>query len=212
MVGAEISRKLVHLVALLIPILYFILYERTFPGLELRLSFCLLVLVFLIFLTIDFLRLRIHVVKDIFIVFFGSMLRRREFSGLTGGSYLLLGSLLTAFVFRPQVLIPAVAFLGLGDTVAAIVGLSIGRIRFWRKTLEGTLAGFISCLAVAYVCSILPYWSMPLGVGVAGAVTATVIEALPIEVNDNVAIPLISGLVMEVLLRLHLFGSTGTVP
>jgi dolichol kinase len=128
------------------------------------------------------------------------MLRRREFSGLTGGSYLLLGSLLAAFVFQPKVLIPAIAFLVLGDTVAAIVGLSFGRIRFWRKTVEGTLAGLVSCLAVAYVCSILPYWRIPIGVGILGAVTASLVEALPIEVNDNVAVPIVSGFAVQVAL------------
>lgn len=145
--------------------------------------------------------------KDIFIVLFGQLLRRREFTGLTGGSYLLLACLLVAFIYEPRVLIGATSFLVIGDTVAAIVGLSAGRIRFWRKTVEGTLAGLICCIGVAYVCSILPYWNLPIGVALIGAVTASVVEALPIEVNDNVAVPIVSGLVMQSALWLHLFGS-----
>jgi len=164
-------------------------------------------MIVVIFLTVDFLRLRIHRIKDIFIVIFGSLLRRREFSGLTGGSYLLLATLLAAIVFEPRVLIPAVTFLAVGDTLAAIVGLSIGRIRFWNKTLEGTLAGLLSCVGVAYLASILPYWKMPLGVGIMGAFVAALVEALPIEVNDNVAVPLVSGLAMQIGLWTHVFGS-----
>jgi dolichol kinase len=197
----------VHLVALLIPSLWFIIHERTVPGTKLLLSQGLLILVAVIFLTVDFLRLRIHRVKDVFVVLFGSMLRRREFSGLTGGSYLLVASTFSAFIFEPRVLIAATAFLALGDTMAAFVGLWVGRIRFWNKTVEGTLAGFASCIGVAYVTSILPYWSIPLGVGIIGAITASAVEALPIEVNDNVAVPIVSGLVMQVTLWLHVFGS-----
>jgi len=47
----------------------------------------------LTFLLIDFLRLRLTSVKSVFIVLFGSMLRRKELSSLTGASYLMLASL-----------------------------------------------------------------------------------------------------------------------
>lgn len=159
------------------------------------------------FLAVDFLRLRVHGVKDVFIVLFGSMLRRREFSGLTGGSYLLLASLLSGFIFEPRVLIAATAYLALGDTMAAIVGLSIGRIRFWNKTVEGTLAGFICCVGLAFLSSLLPYWNLPIGVALLGAVVASVVEAMPIEVNDNVAVPIVSGLAMQVAVWLKVLGA-----
>jgi len=166
----------------------------------------LLIIFTLLFLAVDFLRLRIHRAKDVFIVLFGSFLRRQEFSALIGGSYLLLATLLAAFVYEPRVMIAAVSFLAIGDTVAAIVGLSVGRIRFWHKTVEGTAAGLVSCIGVSYVLSILPYWSVPLGVGIVGAVTASLVEALPIEVNDNVTVPLVTGLVMQLVLGTHLLG------
>jgi glycerol-3-phosphate acyltransferase PlsY len=188
-------------------VLYYIVHDRAIPGTDILLSQGLLALIVVGFLTVDFLRLRLHRFKDVFIVLFGSLLRRREFTGLTGGSYLLLATLVCAFIYQPRVLIPATTFLALGDTVAAIVGLSVGRVRFWRKTLEGTLAGFAVCLGVAYVASILPYWNIPLGVGILGAVTASLVEALPIEVNDNVAVPIMSGLVMQVALWLKVFGA-----
>ncbi|MEO0107844.1 MAG: hypothetical protein ABIK62_01545 [candidate division WOR-3 bacterium] len=185
--------------------LFYLLHDRTLPGSSILLSQALLIVITTIFLTVDFLRLRLRQMKDIFVVLFGSLLRRHEFWGLTGGSYLLLASLLAAFIYEPRVLVPALTFLALGDTVAAIVGLSIGRIRFWRKTLEGTMAGLIACIGVAYAASILPYWRLPFGVGILGAVTASLVEASPIEVNDNVAVPLVSGLVMQTALWLNAF-------
>jgi acyl phosphate:glycerol-3-phosphate acyltransferase len=160
-----------------------------------------------IFLTVDFLRLRLNPFKSIFIIIFGSQLRRREFSSLTGGSYLMLASMVCMLIFGSSqagrgVFVAAISFLVLGDTVAAFVGLSIGRVKIFRKTLEGTLACLLSCLGVAWVVSILPGLDLPIGIGILGAVVASVVEALPIEVNDNVVIPLLSGAIMMVALQI----------
>jgi glycerol-3-phosphate acyltransferase PlsY len=126
---------------------------------------------------------------------------------LTGASYLMLASMVCMLIFGigpagrvSGVFIAAISFLALGDTAAAIVGLSIGRVRIFRKTLEGTLAGLLVCIGVAWVVSILPGLDFPLGIGILGAVSASVVEALPIEVNDNVVVPLLSGTVMMIAL------------
>jgi glycerol-3-phosphate acyltransferase PlsY len=162
-----------------------------------------------IFLLVDFLRLHITSVKSLFIVLFGSLLRRKEFTSLTGGSYLMLASLVCMLIFGigpggrvSGVFIAAIAFLALGDTAAAIVGLSVGRVKIFRKSLEGTLAGLLVCVGVAWVVALLPGLDFPLGIGILGAVSASVVEALPIEVNDNVVIPLLSGTVMMVALQI----------
>ena len=166
----------------------------------------------LAFLVVDFLRLHLNPFKDIFIILFGSLLRRRELTSLTGGSYLMLASLVCMLVYGGGlfgttvgqgrgVFIAAVSFLAVGDTLAAVVGLSVGRIRMFRKTLEGTLAGLAACVCVAWVVAVLPGLDLPLAVGILGAVSASVVEALPIEVNDNVVIPVFSGAVMMVALQ-----------
>ncbi|MEO0009427.1 MAG: hypothetical protein ABIK51_02780 [candidate division WOR-3 bacterium] len=157
-----------------------------------------------IFLVVDLLRLRLNPFKDIFIILFGSLLRRKEFSSLTGGSYLMVASLVCMLLFGNNrgVFIAAISFLAIGDTVAAIVGLSIGKIRIFRKTVEGTLAGLAACIGVAYLISVLPNIDLPLLVGIIGAVSAAVVEALPFEINDNVVIPMFSGTVMMVALQL----------
>lgn len=165
-----------------------------------------------IFLVVDFLRLHLNPFKDIFVILFGSLLRRREFSSLTGGSYLMLASLVCMAVFGSgsfgtgaaqgrAVFIAAMSYLAVGDTTAAIVGLSVGRVRVFRKTLEGTLAGLAACVGIAWVVSILPGLDLPLAVGILGAVSASVVEALPIEVNDNVVIPVLSGATMMIALQ-----------
>ncbi len=163
------------------------------------LSIILLLVATIICLTVDFLRLHLNPIKGIFIILFGSLLRRREFTSLTGGSYLLLASLASILIFDPGVFIAAISFLVIGDTVAAIVGLSVGKVKFFRKSLEGSLAGLIGCLLVAYIVTILPDKNLTFRVAIWGAITATFVEALPIEVNDNVVIPILSATVMQLV-------------
>lgn len=91
----------------------------------------------------------------------------------------------------------AILYLVIGDTVAALVGLSFGHQKIFRKTLEGTLACLISCVLLAYFVPKLPGINLSFKVSLIGAITATIVEALPTEVNDNVVIPILSGAVMQ---------------
>ncbi len=183
--------------ALVIPVAYYLIPIRS-------LSLTLMTIATAIFLIVDLLRLRLNPFKDIFIILFGTLLRRKEFTSLTGGSYLMVASLVCMFLFGANkgVFIAAISFLAVGDTVAAIVGLSIGKIRIFRKTLEGTVAGLIACIGVAYLVSHLPYIDMPFLIGIIGAVSAAAVEALPFEINDNVVIPIFSGAIMMIFLQL----------
>jgi dolichol kinase len=51
---------------------------------------------------------------------------------------------------------------------------------------------------VAYLLSVLPQHNLPLKIGLIGAGMATLIEILPLEVNDNVLIPLVSAIAMQI--------------
>ncbi len=183
---------MVHLIALLIPGLYYFL-PKTY-------SILILAIFTLCYIGVDYIRLRFKAANRSFLLLFGQMLRRREHHSFTGGSYLLLASLVAMFIFpNPGVFIAAMLYLVIGDTVAALIGLRFGRQRFFRKSIEGTLACLLSCIIIAYIVSILPQKALPFSVGIIGAVVATMVEALPIEVNDNVVIPILSGAVMQII-------------
>jgi dolichol kinase len=79
---------------------------------------------------------------------------------------------------------------------AALVGRIFGKVKIVNssKTLEGSLAFFISCFLVIIIMPSFPFW-----IGLVGALIATLVEALSIPVNDNFSVPLLSGLVMEIL-------------
>jgi len=126
---------------------------------------------------------------------FHPFLRDYESSRLLGASFLIVSSLVVCTIFSQHIAVLAISFLAVGDPSAALVGVRFRRWKLFKKSLEGVLACLVVCLAVA---SIWRYAGMvvPLAVGVAGAVAAAVAESLPISIDDNLTIPLLSGAVM----------------
>jgi dolichol kinase len=100
-------------------------------------------------------------------------------------------------MYDKAVAIAALAFIIVGDTAAALVGRKFGRHYFRHKTLEGSLGCLLATLLVALVAPGLPLW-----VALAGAVTATLTEAVSFRIDDNISVPVVSGLIMTLLLKL----------
>jgi len=182
----EFGRKAVHLSAIAIPIGYYFLPTKTGKTILLALT--------LVSRTADVIRLNAPRIRTFFFMFFGRLIRDHERYSLLGSTYLLLSSLICAYAFDKPIASAALAFLIVGDTVAALVGKSIGRIRIFGKTLEGSIACFLVCLAVG--------WFIPeltLSQAIAGAAMATLIELLPVPLDDNLRIPLAAGFTMALI-------------
>ena len=185
----EVSRKLIHLTNVIIPVGYLFLFPSKIHMLII-LS-CLSV----IFIFLDFSRTRIGWIKTIFGKMFNFMLRTHELDGrLTGATWVVIGSFLTVALFQKEIAILALLFMGLGDTVAALFGAKFGRIHIWNKTVEGTLAGLVVCLMVSACFPGMSVW-----VRTGGAVSAMIAELIPLPVDDNIRIPIISGTIMMFL-------------
>lgn len=150
-------------------------------------------------LAFELIRLKIPGINRWFLSVFKPLLRGEEASRLTGSGYTLVASLIAFLVFPRDIAVVAISFLAVGDVMATIVGKQIGRTRLLGKgkTLEGSLACFISCLIVGLI-----FYYAGLDVGLltiaVGALGATIAEAipLPLPLNDNLTIPLFAGLVM----------------
>lgn len=132
--------------------------------------------------------------RSLFDRVFGLMVRPEETERLTGATYLLASSWLTIFLFPQAVAIICLLFLTVSDAVAALVGKSIGKMRIYGKTVEGSAAFF----SVSAIMTALFYDH--LAAGLLGALTATLAELLPSRINDNVSIPLLSGCVLFLLI------------
>jgi len=185
----EFKRKATHLVALVIPIGYFLL-----PKL---LSLLILTLFALGSIVIDIIRLKRLPLHGFLNRLIGPVLREHEGSDFTGSSYILTASVLCILLFDKNVAVAAISFIILGDIAAALVGRRYGRIKIKRKSLEGSLACLVMCLLVAIIIPGFPLW-----IGVVGAFIATIVEGITFPINDNFSVPLISGLVMHVLIRI----------
>ena len=158
----------------------------------------LLAVVCFVIIIIDFLRLHINGVKEGFILFFGSFLRRHEFTRLSGATYLLFGSLITSFLYKKPIVVAACAFIIVGDTFAAVLGLNIKSPKIFRKTLIGSLGFLVSSLVVALLLYNLPE-SLSMKCLIVGAISATIFEALPLPWDDNFSVPIITGAIMSLI-------------
>ena len=125
----------------------------------------------------------------------GVILKKGTGFRLTGTTYLLLSSLAVFLLFEKYVVITSLLFLSIGDLMAAVIGEKYGRRLVFNKSLEGSFACLASCLLIGMLMSrISP--SMALEVAMVGAVSATIIELLPIPIDDNLTIPLLSAGIM----------------
>jgi len=183
----EIFRKTIHLsVSAFIPLVYLFL---NVPKLWMVL---LLGIASVVIIVIDLGRNHYKWLSKTFGIFFNAMLRSHELAGkLTGASYIFIGSFISVLIFPKEIAVLALLFTAIGDTAAALYGRKFGKLRIWNKTLEGSIVGLIACFIIA---SFFPQISDI--IKFSGAFAAMFIELLPIKIDDNLRIPLFSGIVM----------------
>ena len=191
----EAQRKIVHLAFILLPLE---LLHQWLPWPRGRGEWrAVLVTLVVVAIALDLVRLHDHRVKRFFRAFFGEMIREHEQFNLLGSTYLLLASLLAIELFARPMAAAAIGFTVLGDGIAAIVGRAYGRTRFFSKSLEGAAAGLMGCLAwAAYLAS---SGHLPWTVAIVGALVASLVELLPIPLDDNLGITLFAGYAMRLL-------------
>lgn len=115
-------------------------------------------------------------------------------------SLFLVSAFVVIFFFPKSIALVSLVFLIFGDVFAKLFGLEFGQIKiFPPKTLEGSLAHLTVCLLAGYL--LWPYVDLSAAVILAGAVTATIVEALPLRINDNFSVSISSAVVMLILNR-----------
>ncbi len=190
--GEGMGRRLFHLFnCLTLAILALIISRDTFLWLLFALSSLLLL--------VDIVRLTWFDSNRLFLLIFGTLMRRQETKGLTGSIYVLVGCLLTVLIFDRDIAVAGMIFLGVGDAFAGLIGERWGRHRLvGKKTLEGSTAFFVSCVAVGLVFQFIVL-DISMMVLIVGALCAAIIELLPLPLNDNLSIPLLSAAIMTAL-------------
>ena len=185
----EIVRKGIHLFSLSIPTIYFFISQQ--------LALCLLLPITAAFIGVDVARYYIPAVSRWFYRWFGWLLRRHETDTsrkqLTGASNVLISACLCVLLFPKVIAINAFTILIISDTTSALVGRRFGRHRFFAKSLEGSLAFFISAVMVILIAPKVSRLPAEYVIGIIAAAIGAVVEALPIRIDDNLSIPLAVG-------------------
>ncbi|RJS80520.1 hypothetical protein CW708_00345 [Candidatus Bathyarchaeota archaeon] len=102
------------------------------------------------------------------------------------------GIIISLLIFTPSISYASIAILTLGDGAAALFGRKFGKTQFpfnKAKHLEGTIPGLIFAFVGASI------FLNPTKAFI-GAVVGTSVECLPTPVSDNIAVPLISGVIL----------------
>ncbi len=106
-----------------------------------------------------------------------------------GAIMFLVGAAISVILFVPPIAAAAVAVLALGDAFSTLVGRRYGSVKLPynpEKSVQGSLAGFAAAFIGAAVIVAPPYALLAAAAGMVG-------ESLPLKVDDNVVIPLVSG-------------------
>ena len=110
--------------------------------------------------------------------------------------YFAAGILLTLLLFPAPASYAGIAIFTLGDSTASLFGSALSKkpLPFNRaKTAEGTVAGFFFGFLAALLF-VAPW------IALVGAAVGMLIEYLPLPVNDNLLIPLCTGLALMLLI------------
>ncbi|MEE9441198.1 MAG: diacylglycerol/polyprenol kinase family protein [candidate division Zixibacteria bacterium] len=189
--AAEFIRKGIHLFALVIPIGYaLVAFQTAVFGVALAAVVAIL---------IDISRFRQWKIWKYLSIILTPIIRDHEVKGgFTGASYILTTAALCIIFFPKPIAIAALVFIIIGDTAAALIGRRFGKHKLYKKkSIEGSLACLISLVAVSFV---IP--GLPTAVGLIGALTATLAEAFCGKLDDNLFVPISSGLVMLGIMNL----------
>lgn len=207
----EINRKLLHLTALLMPVGIFYLSETT--ALSKWTAPLILAGLYMVSALAEKLRQAYPAVQKAYMTCFGSMMRRDEDKKTTGATHIIGGAMICSVVFVdwPQISFIVLILFILGDAAAALVGLSMGRIRFLGKSMEGSMACFGLCMTLfaglfPHVPLLMRHWhgAHPFPLMLITSLSVTLLELIPIRItktyklNDNLYVPVVTGLVMKI--------------
>lgn len=187
----ELVRKTIHLCSLSIPIIYFFVSKQ--QGL------ILLVPVAAAFLIVDLARYYHPPTREWFYRWFGWLLRKHESDHekkrFTGATNILLSAILCVLMFPKIITINAFAILIISDTTSALIGRRFGRRRFFGKSLEGSVAFFLSAVAVVFIAPKIERLPLEYVIGIIGGAVGAIVESLSVKIDDNISIPLSIGFI-----------------
>jgi diacylglycerol kinase (CTP) len=189
----HLTRKLWHMsMGLLVVLVY------TLSGMSRGTGVLILGSILGLDLMLETLRLRVPSINERVVRFMGPVMRSCEVNRVSGTPYYISAMILAIAIFPQPIAILSILYLAFGDPIASVFGILYGdrSIRMSNgKSLVGSAAGVLTCMLVTAV--FLSGYHLPestvLALTAIGGIAGGCAELLPLEVDDNFSIPIISG-------------------
>ena len=159
----------------------------------------------LLMIILDLLKAYTFTFENLYLKVFGGILRNdeKDFKKnlFTGGTYYALGIFLALLLFPKEVAVLSILIMIWCDTMAALIGKKFGKRKIiGDKSLEGSLAFVITGILLVFI---LQFFFPEYNFYKAGFITvflAAVFEQISfIRINDNLSLPVFSGIVFLIL-------------
>lgn len=189
----ELVRKLIHLCSLSIPIIYYFIPRNN--AIIILSAFTLFAVI------LDLGRYFFPGLGKIFYKAFGFLLRKHEVDNkkknLNGATYVFISALICVIIFPKLFFITAFCILIISDSSAALIGRKFGKHKFLAKSLEGTLAFFVSASIVVLFTPKVEYLATEYYIGFIAAAIGAIVENISFGfADDNLTIPISISLIM----------------
>ena len=119
---------------------------------------------------------------------------------LTGDTYFMIATFFILLFFIKEIAIPSLFFLVFCDAGSGIIGSKYGRIKISpNKSFEGFLGGFFFNIFICLL--IFKFIEIPFYILIAGTITSSIVEVLPLKIDDNLTVGILTAVVMELFRR-----------
>lgn len=191
----EIGRKIIHITILLVLAAHFLIQDSLVNAgytvaLAKQVALLFLVSLLIIFLILEYLRLELGWKMP----FFSQFIRPKEENRMYGVIYFLSATIISLAVFDHKIALAALLMTTFGDMMAALVGRRYGTTLIYKNK---TWAGFLAEMGTNLIVGFFVLNNIYIIIGM--ALSATVVETLVDELDDNLLIPIFSGFVGQVI-------------
>ena len=191
----ELGRKIIHITILFVLAAYFFIQDSLVSAgytaaLSKQVALLFLVALLLLFLILEYMRLELGWKMP----FFSQFIRPKEQNRMYGVIFFLSATIISLSVFDYKIALAALLMTTFGDMVAALVGKRYGTTLIYRNK---TWAGFLAEMGTNLVVGFFILGNIYIIMGM--ALSATIVETLVDELDDNLLIPIFSGFVGQII-------------
>lgn len=152
----------------------------------------------------EFIRLNNKKLNQLFCKYFSLIMRNSEKDKMSGLPFYALGVSVSLFLYQKDIALISILFLVFSDPLSSFFGVLFGKEKILpNKSLQGSFAGFLCCLLITLI------YLSKLGIdldarailfSIAAAFIGSISELISaMDIDDNLTIPIISGLGMSLL-------------